>query len=35
MRRNLIETLLSGVLLITLYGMLLAGFLIQGAIVVF
>ncbi len=35
MRRNLIETLLSGVLLITLYGMLLAGILIQGAIVVF
>ncbi len=35
MRRNLIESLLSGVLLITLYGMLLAGALIQGAIVVF
>lgn len=35
MRRNLIETLLSGVLLIALYGMLLVGVLIQGAIVVF
>lgn len=35
MRKNLIETLLSGVLLVTLYAILLAGVLIQGAIVVF
>ncbi len=35
MRRYLFETILSGVLLITLYGALLVGVLIHGAIVVF